>query len=162
MEDFLEWNNTDVRVCILASLTYYFVVWNLQCRIWASLIRIEALKGDKLDRSRYETFVSTFRIRVTKMRNELNARTLRLKQLYERMKNDCVANAVWVGVEKMDPQLSSKTILSTPMSSIQTNTQKRSMILLFQSDSGDITLQKRRSRRYGRTRRPSTTPISQI
>ena len=47
----------------------------------------------------------------------------------------------------MDPQLSSKTILLLPISNIRINTRRKNIILLFQSDSRDIALRKRRSKR---------------
>ncbi|RSL91186.1 hypothetical protein CEP51_000349 [Fusarium floridanum] len=101
MEDLLEWDNTDVRVCVLASLTYLFMLWNLQCRIYASLCVIEAKKdADKFNSEHYETFVTTFRIRVQKMRNELNARTIKLRGIYDKMKQDRINQAHWIGVER--------------------------------------------------------------
>ncbi|KAH8126918.1 hypothetical protein ACSS6W_006084 [Trichoderma asperelloides] len=86
MERYLVWDNTKVRVAILASLTYYFVVWNLQCRIYATLSKIEAAKGEGFNREKYESYVTTFNIRVTMMKNELSARTSSLKNHYEAMK----------------------------------------------------------------------------
>jgi hypothetical protein len=100
MEDLLEWDDTNVRVCILASLTYYFVVWNLQCRIWASFVRTEASKGERMDLARYETFVTTFRMRVRKMKEELNARSYRVKDLYDNMRNKRISNLEWKGKVK--------------------------------------------------------------
>lgn len=46
MEDHMARENTEVRVAILASLTYLFVVWNPQCQFYASLAQIEANKGE--------------------------------------------------------------------------------------------------------------------
>lgn len=102
MEDLIEWDNTNVRVCVLASLTYLFMIWNLQCRIYASLCVIEAKKDtSKFNIEHYETFVTTFRIRVQKMKNELNTRTTKLKGIYEKMKKNRIDQAHWVGVEKI-------------------------------------------------------------
>ncbi|KAJ4319070.1 hypothetical protein N0V84_006523 [Fusarium piperis] len=102
MEDLLEWDNTDVRVCVLASLTYLFMIWNLQCRIYASLCVIEANKDvNKFNSEHYETFVTTFRIRVQKMKNELNTRTVKLKGIYDKMKQDRIDQANWIGVERI-------------------------------------------------------------
>jgi hypothetical protein len=49
----------------------------------------------------YETFVTTFRIRVQKMKNELNTRAIKLKEIYDKMKKDCIDEAYWVGVENI-------------------------------------------------------------
>ncbi|KAE9391805.1 hypothetical protein BT96DRAFT_1059512 [Gymnopus androsaceus JB14] len=101
MEDLMTWDDTEVRISILASLTYLFVVFNLQCRIYASLARIEVNKGDKMKLECYETYVTTFRIRVQQMKNELETRTTRLKQLYEEKKNGRIAAvSTEVSVEK--------------------------------------------------------------
>ncbi|KAF2116286.1 hypothetical protein BDV96DRAFT_47575 [Lophiotrema nucula] len=113
MENLLEWDNTDVRICILASLTYYFVVWNLQCRIWASFVRMESSKGEKLDPLRYETFVTTFRMRVKDMKNELNTRTNRVKELYGNLKENRINSAIWTGVEKFSSPFSESNTITT-------------------------------------------------
>lgn len=95
MEPKMEWDNTGARVCILASLTYYFVIWNLQCRIWASFAQIEAAKGDKLDSTRYEEFITTFRMRTRKMKNELSSRSSRVRQLYADQKKARMEQVKW-------------------------------------------------------------------
>ncbi|KAH7146527.1 hypothetical protein EDB81DRAFT_883933 [Dactylonectria macrodidyma] len=85
------------HICTLASLTYLFVLWNFQCRIYASFCRIEAGKGDKFNPETYESHATSFRTRVQKMKNELNKRTEGLKQLYANLKLDRINQATYVG-----------------------------------------------------------------
>ncbi|KAF2003197.1 hypothetical protein P154DRAFT_99480 [Amniculicola lignicola CBS 123094] len=114
MEDLLEWDNVDVRVTVLAALTYLFVVWNLQCRLWASLVRIEADKKEKMDQNIYDTNVTTFRIRVREMKNELNARTSKIRSLYAMMKTKRTEAVSWIGpVQYNAPAFSTSNTVTT-------------------------------------------------